>query len=693
MPGWNGTNFAVGEFLLLTNSLRALFREAPRDDAQHRAYIDGLRGLAILFVIAYHAVPAAAPSGYVGVDIFFVISGFVITLLILREIAGGGFSIMAFLARRARRLLPVAVLVYVVVTIIGYRILLPDAFESFGQSLTGASLLFANMVFYSSVNYFSQPAHETLLLHTWSLSVEEQFYLIFPPLLLLLVPWLRRPVLIAVLAVAMIALCFEAQRIAARDASFAFYALHLRAWEFLIGACLAAGIDRIRLSPAIAEAATLSGFGTLLASAFAGGIAGLSGRAPLYVACAGVALVIAGCHSQRTVLGRLLSSPLAVFFGLISYSLYLWHWPLLSAFHYLADAPPKGATLLLVLLATFVLSVASWTFVEQPFRAARVSDTKTLLTSVAAMLLLGGTGFGIFKAQGIPSRLDAAAQAIHRAKIAQSPRRPKCDGMDNAFVDDAFCSFGRPKPAGASFDVAIMGDSNADHLVPGFDLLLKAHNLSGRQVTQNQCIPALGLLVNLNRSKNKLYLCDALHQAMSRFVRDNPALKLVVLGSYWPASSAIFVPGNFQDKDVRPTTATGRQGPAFFEDRLHATIEFFVKRGIKVLLIGKVPDLGGELPLRCAVKARREGRGGEECGVPLTQIAAEIGAVDTALGNVAAKFADVSLMFPASVLCDRERCSAMKGGDLLYFDHNHLNVVGSEYLSRFIQLPALAKAQ
>ena len=678
----------AGGVPLSTNSLNALFRDVPRDDAKHRAYIDGLRGLAILLVIAYHALPWAAPSGYVGVDIFFVISGFVITLLILREIAGGGFSLLGFLARRARRLLPAAVLVYVAVAVIGYYILLPDTFMNFGQSLTGASFLYANMVFYRMVDYFSQPAHQTLLLHTWSLSVEEQFYLVFPPLLLVLVPRLPRTRLVAVLAVALIAMFVYAQWIFARDPNMAFYGLHARAWEFLIGALLAAGVERVRMSPATAETAAFGGLGLILASAFVGGLAGIGTRVPVLMACTGVALAIAACHSHRTVASRLLSSRAAVFVGLISYSLYLWHWPLLSATHYLEDAPPSGLTLVLLLFATFALSICAWLFVEQPFRAARISDYKTLCASVATMAVLAAAGFGIVKANGLPARLDEPAQAIYRSKV-QSPLRPTCDGLINAFANDATCNIGRLKEPGASFDVAIMGDSNADHLVPGFDKLLKERGLSGRQITQNQCIPALGLLVGLNRSKNKLQICEHLHEAMLRFVRENPGLKLIVLASYWPPSVTTLVAGRINEPAVRPATMRTSPFPDLFEDRLRATVEFFTKRGIKVLLIGKVPDLIGQIPLRCAVKARREGRGGEECGIPLAHTVSEIEAIDAILARVAGSMAGVSVVYPAATLCSATRCSAMKDGDLLYFDHNHLNVVGSVYMSRFIKIPVL----
>ncbi len=344
----------------------------------YRPDVDGLRAVAVLSVVFCHA-GFGFPGGYIGVDVFFVISGFLIAGLIYKELRQGTFTLANFWERRVRRILPALLVVTVVTMIAGWFILMPDAYLSLGKSVVGLALLGSNVQFWRDTNYFESAAEEKPMLHTWSLSVEEQFYLFVPLFLLILArkSQLHRAfLLLAAAAILSFGVSIYGSH---RYPTATFYLLPTRAWELFAGALLAFFPDKwFAVSARWKEAAAVLGMALILIPCFVYDhetrFPGLTALPPVL----GTALVIwsGTLSTQFPLLSRVLAWRPVVFIGLISYSLYLWHWPMLSFSRYQSIKTLPGLDRLILVLVSVVVATISWRFVETPFRSPQVSSGK-----------------------------------------------------------------------------------------------------------------------------------------------------------------------------------------------------------------------------------------------------------------------------------------------------------------------------
>lgn len=369
---------------------------------KYRPEIDGLRALAVLPVIFYHAGVETMAGGFVGVDVFFVISGFLITTIIASELNNKQFSIVSFYERRARRILPALLVVLAVTTVLATSIMLPYELVTYGQGLIGAVLFVSNIVLWKQAGYFAPDAEINPLLHTWSLGVEEQYYLFFP--LALMVIWrFRRQWALPLLVLATLGSLGLAEWASTRMPSANFYLLPTRIWELMIGAMLALWLMR-RAQPQGAIAQCISLLGLVL---IAVGIFAYNDQTPfpsLYavVPVLGAAAIILAA-TPATLAGKWLASKPLVMVGLISYSAYLWHQPLMAFARLLApDNHPAKAVMLALALLSLVLAWLTWKFVEQPFRNKQRFGSNwifsaSLAGSVVAVLL----GVGLVASKGL----------------------------------------------------------------------------------------------------------------------------------------------------------------------------------------------------------------------------------------------------------------------------------------------------
>ncbi|PHQ61093.1 MAG: acyltransferase, partial [Sphingobium sp.] len=333
---------------------------------RYRRDIDGLRAVAILPVLLFHAHVPGFSGGYVGVDIFFVISGFLITGIIAREVDEGRFSLVHFYERRFRRIIPALALMILVTLGCAAWLYLPGDLDGVPKSALAATLFASNLWFFTDTGYFAGGADVKPLLHTWSLAVEEQYYIGFPILLMLLARYAPRwrAVVLTMIAAGSLALAIILQR---DTSGFTFYLLPTRAWELFAGGLLALGV-----LPAINRRwiSELVAWGGLLAIALAVTFYDRDTIFPGLTALPPVLGAAALIHaSPGTSVGRLLSLPILVGIGLLSYSLYLWHWPLIVFTEYATDAPLSGAIRLIVMAAALLAAALSWRFVERPFRS------------------------------------------------------------------------------------------------------------------------------------------------------------------------------------------------------------------------------------------------------------------------------------------------------------------------------------
>jgi peptidoglycan/LPS O-acetylase OafA/YrhL len=667
----DGRHRRVGEQVLPAGSAA---RQSP---GEYFAFVDGLRAVAIVAVMAYHAVPPWLPGGYAGVDVFFVISGFLITRQIAADLDLGQFSLARFFARRARRLLPAAAVCFAVVFGLSACVLLPDAFVDFGRSLMAAALSYANFYFYVRFGYFAGPSVEKPLLHIWSLAVEDQFYLTWPLLLMFLTRQLRKPAVIAATCAVFAASLALSQACLASNPEFAFYMLPARAWELLAGALIALLPQPIRLSKAAAEALAAAGITSIAASFYLlSKSTPFPGLSAVPVVMGTVSVIVAGLGRTTAVTSVLAWRPV-VFTGAISYSLYLWHWPLLALIAYRLERSLTPGEAIAVLGVAFGLAILSWRHIERPFRTSHKmphgasvnADRPFVFGALVAVVLLTAVGGHIKGTKGWLWRYGPQVQPLFVQLESSNPYRESCDNYDNVLRHDGICNFGRRKEEGASYDVALFGDSMADQWTPMMAKAAASRNMSGRQVTNGGCAFFAATAVPAE-SALKTQECASYQKAALDFIAANPHLKLAVLASYWELWLS--------------RLDTEREG--HFEAALTETVAAFTSRGVKVVLIGQPPSYS-QLPLRCVLAKITDRTDPNLCGKARDDGIAALHNSDAVLSRIAAADPLVGVRLPSDFMCTGARCALVLDGTLLYRDARHLNRFGAEYLGRYVLLP------
>jgi peptidoglycan/LPS O-acetylase OafA/YrhL len=647
-------------------------------------HVDGLRALAVALVVVFHAWPAVLPGGFIGVDVFFVISGFIITRQIFSEMEAGTFSFAAFLGRRARRLIPAALVCSALVTAAAILLLMPDALKAYSESLAAVWTMTANFYFFLNSGYFDAPSAEAPLLHMWSLAVEDQFYLTWPLLLLLLFRGLatRGRIIAVVVVLAGLSLAHSASS-AETNPSLAFYLPLSRAFELLAGAALALGFPLVRSLPHGARATLdVAGLALVTGSAFAlnSGVA-FPGFAVVPTIIGSVLLIAAGLYGATPV-SRLLSLRPVVLTGKMSYSIYLYHWPMLALATYWLGRAPDAAEAAALVLASLVLAALSWSLVEQKltrrlglYEMAPSALFRRTATASAVFCLLAAIGMA---GRGWPQRLDEAAYNVYHAASSKNRLRKSCDGYELAFRNDDFCNFGRQRGKGESYDLAVFGDSNADHFVPMIAKLAEGEGLSGRQVTQSTCAALIG--ADRPRPPVDAERCARYQAVILEFLDRNPGLKLAVLSSSW-----------WGYQTVRTNRiATAPDATLSFAEAAAQTVDIFRKRGIEVLIIGQVPHLE-TFSMPCFVDAARRDTEEIDCATPRSVVDQALDVSQRAFQAIDAADLDISFINMRDLLCTRTICSAFKDEVLLYRNSGHLNGVGAAYLTRYVSLPELER--
>jgi peptidoglycan/LPS O-acetylase OafA/YrhL len=403
----------------------------------YRPDIDGLRAVAVLAVVFFHAKLPGFSGGFIGVDVFFVISGYLITGLIADDCRNGRFTFANFYFRRIRRIVPALVCVYAACTLLAALLMLPSDMAEFGRSLRSSAMFVSNHFFYRLADYFGGQSDLKPLLHTWSLSIEEQFYLVWPAVFLLLIRWRNGWLHNVIAAVGGLSLAASVAMVGYHREA-AFFLAPFRAWELLLGAWLALLPARPALSPRIAEMCASAGLllilGSTLLLAEGDPFPGLLALPP----CLGTALlIIAGTQPKPTLVTRWLSMRPAVAVGLVSYSLYLWHWPLLAFARYHVDRPLRWSETASLLLASLLLSAATYRWVERPARRLQPAQTRLVLgAGVLSLAAVGLAGYRIDKDRGWTFNISPQIRQLDLAARSENPYRRACSGPANITRDD-----------------------------------------------------------------------------------------------------------------------------------------------------------------------------------------------------------------------------------------------------------------
>jgi peptidoglycan/LPS O-acetylase OafA/YrhL len=659
---------------------------------KYRPEIDGLRAVAVLPVMVFHAGQPVLTGGYVGVDVFFVISGYLITTILLDDIEGGRFSIARFYERRVRRILPALFVVIAACVPFAWAWMLPDAFESFGQSVVATVLFSNNVLLWLTSGYFAQAAETKPLLHTWSLAVEEQFYILFPLLLAVLVRPGRIALAIAVLGVASFALMLWSVETGLPGADARFYLLPTRAWELLVGSAAALLLRADLPVPTRPVRSVLAGTGLAMIAAamvmFDQGTDFPSLWTLLPVA--GTVLVVLFAGRDEPV-GCLLGHRVPVAVGLVSYSAYLWHQPVFVFYKLRTmEEITVPAALGLIVLA-LALAALTWRFVEQPFRRGSVPllpRRGTLFaTTAAAGLVLCAGGLSIHVTGGMPGRLDPAIHALIERSTALGPHQKTCQfGPWDVVPAHPVPACSEFMPSGAP-EVIILGDSHAGAMARAIQESLIAEGLESYAVTYLGCPGLPGLYrVDLGPSHG----CDAYAREMQDYVVASGA-KAVVIAARWTIGWAgeRFDNGeggvgegapNPIDLVSHASDRAGARDPARRARFLEAIEAGLINLAdqIPVVLVDPVPETGWRIPERMA-KLNQSGVAGIGAEVT-TSYAAYVARNRTVLGIF--DRLDHPRIVRARIgplFCDAQagRCRATQGGIPLYSDNNHLSAAGA----------------
>ena len=611
--------------------------QSPRKvETRYRADIDGLRAVSILLVVAYHAQPWLVRGGFIGVDIFFVISGFLITRIILSEAKAGTFSSLAFYARRVRRIFPALIVVLATTYLIGWIVLLPDGFALLGKSTAAGVAFVSNLFQLNQTGYFAPDAAENPLLHLWSLGIEEQFYIFWPLLLVLLFGSKYRRIRIAAIAAASFGLSLL---IFLGLKEWSFYSPLPRAWELLAGGLLASsqveGVAR-QSSPLRENLLSAAGLAAIIGAAAALNKESLFPGAWALLPVLGAVLIIIAPNS--TVNRVLLSSRAMVAIGLISYPLYLWHWPLLSYLGIIRNGVPNAIEIWAVVIVAFILAWLTYRFVEIPLRR----QPKAVAGLSFALLAVGLAGIATAANSGFPLRFPAEIRAI--AMLAPQSN----DGFgDKCFLEgpgarlDANCIEQGDKPL-----LFLWGDSTAAALYPGLKRAEETVPFRLARFAVPGCAPILAASVS----------CDGNNDLVFGFVKSSRP-DIVLLHAMWDRTHNL--------------------------DRLAATIEQLKALKIpRIVILGPVPLWKRTLPL-ALVNAYR-----------LTHVIEDrISAGVTGAGSDEqmrsfSQAHGVEYISAWRVLCDGNGCLTRVGPtaeEVVTTDIVHLSNAGSKYLVEKIE--------
>lgn len=645
----------------------------------YRPDLDGLRAYAVIPVLFFHAGIGAFSGGFVGVDIFFVLSGFFMAKIILRDLDQGRFSFLDFYLRRMRRIFPALFAMIAATSIVATVLFMPQEFEYYAASVQAAVLFVANVLFRQESGYFDIASEMKPLLHTWSLSVEEQFYVFFPLALYLTYKYARSRIVPLIVAVMLVSFGASLWAVYVRPEK-AFYLLHFRVWELLVGALVAA-VPKRHDRPALDTLLGLGGAAAVLISVFfyrsAMPFPGLSALLP----CLGAAALIrANCRSGP--IAAILTNRPTVFVGKISYSLYLWHWPVIVFTQYLTEDGLAPELKVAVICLSLLLGFLSWKYIEHPVRFGRLkSVSKPAVIGCSAAFVLIACGFAsvIEHTKGLPQRLPQEAARLYQATYDTGAfNDPKCfadsDGeglTPDQIARNELCSLG---VAGGKPRFLLWGDSHAAAIAPGLDLAARKLGITGTFVGRASCPPLPD--TQFGPAEHVERCAEHTRAVMALIAREK--YPLVFLAGYWPKyvhRSELPQQGIFFDPRVPPDLHDWSQP---IVAGLTNVIEKLKQQGAQPVLIMDVPEVGYTVPEALA-RAYMAGKSlAIGPGLDYTRARQALARkVLTEVANASGSW----IVDPVGSLCDAQRCKVMEGETVIYHDGDHLSAGGAKILA------------
>jgi peptidoglycan/LPS O-acetylase OafA/YrhL len=604
----------------------------------YRRDIDGLRAVAVLAVLGYHMGISWFSGGFVGVDVFFVISGYLIGALILQEVELGTFSLLGFYARRVRRIAPAFAAMVVLIMVLAYFLLLPAEYVRLAWSTLFAALSISNIYFSEHTGYFDAPAGTQILLHTWSLGLEEQFYLVFPLLVLLTTRYAPK---LLILGVSLLWIgSFGLSAVGAFEYPVStFYLAPTRGWELILGVLLAIQPWAAGLHSGIRNLMALLGLAMIGFSIIAYSVDTPFPGATALVPCVGAALIIAAGQAGDSLVGRTLSLPPVVFVGLISYSLYLWHWPVI--FFQRSDAEfLTNTSRLLIVLYSFAFAILSWQFVEKPFRRGFKSapDRQVVVRGLLGLGVVAVAAVFMITMDGLPARFSPAARAY--AAYLEHGQTHFREGSCFIVGSYAFANFDRDKclrREDGRQNYLLIGDSHAAQLWYGLSQLMDGVHIL--QATTAGCRP------QFTQAKAGETSCSLMMDYVFKDYLASNRVDRLLIGARWVQRD---LPG------------------------LEEVLKWAQSRDIPVTLFGPMIEYDQALPRILAASVESDDPQAAESH----QIKSNM-ALDSELNGIASKYGATYVSY-YKLLCKSDRClTTTSDGSPLEFDTDHLTKQGS----------------
>lgn len=628
----------------------------PLSHPKYRPDIDGLRAIAVLSVLGFHAFPSAFQAGFIGVDIFFVISGYLISSIIFENLDHGSFSFAQFYGRRIKRIFPALTAVLLSCLVFGWFGLLADEFKQLGKHMAAGAAFVSNFALWQESGYFNNAAETKPLLHLWSLAIEEQFYIFWP--LLVWLTW-KRKAMFLVLCIGLLIASFTLNVHQVRiDPTATFYSPAPRVWELLVGVLLAyMRVRPLRWQPTARQLGAASTLGVLLI-AFGlykiDKLRAFPGTWVLLPTLGTFCLIFAGPTAWFNRL--VLSNRLLVWVGLISFPLYLWHWPLLTFARIVESQTPAPLFRMSALALSVLLAWLTYRFIEKPIRSGE-NDRFKIIALCVLIAVLGGMGYLAFLNKGLPERAAAKVATINSWE--NDTFAGTCNSLTKGPNQDDWCNTGNA-PAQPPTHILI-GDSIGNAYAPMLQAYAQqdhAQPFIFRQYGRGACPALLGIGPEH---------CQELTNAAAALIKQTPSVHTVILASNWP----LYYNGY-------EWTVNNSIDSTKFKTAFEKTVAHYQGLGKRVVVF-LAPPVGAN-PRACVVRPWRLTKE-NNCNLARAEAANNDGDYRSYFTTYL-KNNNVAVFDPFTYLCDSQQCQTTDGTHIFYLDHEHFSVFGGQFLAQ-----------
>ena len=639
---------------------------------KYRADIDGLRAVAVVPIVLFHAGYEWVPGGFIGVDIFFVISGYLISSIILGEMLRGDFSFIRFYERRVRRIVPALLVMLLATLVAGYFFLLPDEYIDLAKSTLSAIAFVPNIYFSeTSSTYFGLDAAITPILHTWSLGVEEQFYILFPAILYALTSHCSRKTFASIIVTLLLLSLASNIIVVVANPEYAFYMLPTRAWELLTGVILSLGILPRVNRAAVANLLSLTGAGLLLFPMFTLTehmvFPGINAIPPVL----GAALIIYSGEHQLTAVSRILGNRGLVAIGLVSYSLYLWHWPVTVYTNMYLQSDFNRPFIIALSLG---LAWLSYRLVESRFRKrSGISATRGKLKELGIVAILASiVSATVVAYDGIQDRVPPEAWKMVSTHVEGAEKQSCRPFSSDSDPGARICEIGR---SGTAPDFVVWGDSHAEAVAYALHLAASEIGISGVVIFTNGCRPLLGVY---RKGKHR---CQTFNDSVLQYIYSSPSLKHVFLAAYWriPFTGQGYDNHNFLIMDDQTLSVSAVENRRVFRRGMERTLRAL--KEYDSAIIQDIPEIGSQFGKSVTSHFVRQAWLGNGSSAELTF---ETGSdpFDQEFDDMISSLTSIQQYIQVTPsLCFNGKCPLKSNGKLVYSDGDHLSKYGASLLA------------